>query len=110
MDLFVYISEILASFASFYVQTGYAEKALALFQAMIELNCYAPDSVKSASHSVQIEHLEHFWESGAPRIGEDQASGWKNMNANLHKVPQFPSMSLFFCFMTAFRGFTVFFG
>lgn len=68
---------------------GYTERALALFQALIELNFFAPpahpwsrldrssspEDVLAAQNEL-LEDFELFWDSEAPRIGEDGARGW----------------------------------
>lgn len=65
----------------------YVERALAAFQAMIELNFYMPDGhraeVQAAPGELQpvedaLNDLEMFWDAEAPRIGEGGSLGWKN--------------------------------
>ncbi|XP_062974026.1 nuclear exosome regulator NRDE2 [Elgaria multicarinata webbii] len=58
-------------------QAGHSEKALSLFQALIDFTFFKPDSVKDLPTRGQAEFFEPFWDSGEPRIGEKGAKGWK---------------------------------
>ncbi|XP_069029060.1 nuclear exosome regulator NRDE2 [Embiotoca jacksoni] len=58
-------------------QSGHSEKAVALFQAMIDFTFYKPDSVQKLSTKQQAEFFEPFWDSGEARVGEVGARGWK---------------------------------
>eukprot|EP00249_Psilotum_nudum_P017451 c26330_g1_i1 orf=1196-3601(+) len=59
---------------SFEWQAGYCELAIGLFQAQIEFNLFAPPIKLSEGKKQRL--FQDFWESGAPRIGEDGAAGW----------------------------------
>ncbi|KAL1388655.1 NRDE-2, necessary for RNA interference-domain-containing protein [Phyllosticta capitalensis] len=48
---------------------GYQERAMALWQALLEFQLFRP---KGAS----IQDFEQFWESECPRIGEPGSQGW----------------------------------
>ncbi|XP_043118597.1 nuclear exosome regulator NRDE2 isoform X2 [Puntigrus tetrazona] len=58
-------------------QAGHAEKAVCLFQALLDFTFFKPDSVKDLPTRQQVEFFEPFWDSGEPRIGERGARGWK---------------------------------
>ncbi|TKS86300.1 Protein NRDE2 -like protein [Collichthys lucidus] len=58
-------------------QAGHSEKAISLFQAMIDFTFYKPDSVRELSTKQQVEFFEPFWDSGEARVGELGARGWK---------------------------------
>nr|XP_015831138.2 nuclear exosome regulator NRDE2 isoform X3 [Nothobranchius furzeri] len=58
-------------------QSGHSEKAISLFQAMIDFTFFKPDSVKKLSTKQQVEFFEPFWDSGEARVGEVGARGWK---------------------------------
>lgn len=58
-------------------QAGHTEKAVSLFQAMIDFTFFKPDSVKDMPTKGQVEFFEPFWDSGEPRAGEKGARGWK---------------------------------
>ena len=68
---------ILKRLCRFLTETGYQEKAIACYQAMIEFTCYAPPFTPSdASFNKRLDFFEEFWESEAPRFGEKNALGW----------------------------------
>ncbi|XP_029349779.1 protein NRDE2 homolog [Echeneis naucrates] len=58
-------------------QCGHSEKAVSLFQAMMDFTFYKPDSVREMSTKQQAEFFEPFWDSGEARVGELGARGWK---------------------------------
>ncbi|XP_030630214.1 protein NRDE2 homolog [Chanos chanos] len=58
-------------------QAGHSEKAVCLFQALLDFTFYKPDSVKELPTRQQVEFFEPFWDSGEPRVGEHGARGWK---------------------------------
>uniref|UniRef100_A0A3Q3RCK6 NRDE-2, necessary for RNA interference, domain containing n=1 Tax=Monopterus albus TaxID=43700 RepID=A0A3Q3RCK6_MONAL len=58
-------------------QSGHSEKAISLFQAMIDFTFYKPDNVRELSTKQQVEFFEPFWDSGEARVGELGARGWK---------------------------------
>jgi hypothetical protein len=66
-------------------QCGYIERAIAAFQAMIELSCYCP--IDSASFGTKMSGLEEFWESELPRFGE-------KVTSHLQRVPKDGKMPL----------------
>ena len=71
---------------------GYPERALAVFQAMMELNFFAPDKYKdqlSDSGLIDaLDELETFWDLEACRFGEDGATGWKHaMTSSSTELP-----------------------
>ncbi|XP_065883465.1 nuclear exosome regulator NRDE2-like isoform X2 [Dysidea avara] len=70
---------IIALFCIFLRNAGHTEKAVALYQALLEFNLCCPPSL-SADITIReaIAFLEPFWDSGAARIGEVGAVGWKN--------------------------------
>ena len=57
-------------------QAGHTERAVSLFQAAIELNLHHPPSLSAMKLKERLEFLEAFWDSGAPRVGEEGARGW----------------------------------
>ncbi|KAM9708280.1 LOW QUALITY PROTEIN: nuclear exosome regulator NRDE2 [Menidia menidia] len=58
-------------------QAGHSEKAVSLFQAMIDFTFFKPDSVLKLSTRQQVEFFEPFWDSGEARVGEFGARGWR---------------------------------
>ncbi|KAL6477228.1 hypothetical protein MHYP_G00130630 [Metynnis hypsauchen] len=58
-------------------QAGHSEKAVSLFQALLDFTFHKPDSVKHLSTRQQVEFFEPFWDGGEPRVGERGARGWR---------------------------------
>ncbi|XP_021564980.1 protein NRDE2 homolog [Carlito syrichta] len=58
-------------------QAGHSEKAVSLFQAMVDFTFFKPDSVRGLPTKAQVEFFEPFWDSGEPRAGEKGARGWR---------------------------------
>uniref|UniRef100_A0A4W3JGF6 NRDE-2, necessary for RNA interference, domain containing n=1 Tax=Callorhinchus milii TaxID=7868 RepID=A0A4W3JGF6_CALMI len=58
-------------------QSGHSEKAIALFQALIDFTFFRPDHLTTLLTKTQVEFFEPFWDSGEPRFGEKGARGWK---------------------------------
>lgn len=57
-------------------QSGYHERAAAMFQAMIEFNLFTPESLVSASREKSLSFFQAFWNTEIPRFGEEKAQGW----------------------------------
>lgn len=55
---------------------GYRELAVAAWQALLELNFNRPTSLHGKPDSEVLEAFEEFWESEAPRLGDEGALGW----------------------------------
>nr|XP_029531606.1 protein NRDE2 homolog isoform X2 [Oncorhynchus nerka] len=58
-------------------QAGHSEKAVCLFQGLLDFTFFKPDTVKDLPTRQQVEFFEPFWDSGEPRVGERGASGWR---------------------------------
>ncbi|KAJ7487463.1 NRDE-2, necessary for RNA interference-domain-containing protein [Mycena galericulata] len=56
--------------------TGFGERATAMFQAQSELVFQIPQALYGLPLSRRLDSLEEFWESECPRIGEAGAKGW----------------------------------
>lgn len=61
---------------------GYVERAAAVFQAQAELTFEVPQSMYGLPLEHQLDALEEFWESEAPRLGEPGAQGWASWIAS----------------------------
>ncbi|KAM3918405.1 nuclear exosome regulator NRDE2 [Leptodactylus fuscus] len=59
-------------------QAGHCEKAMSLFQALMDFTFFKPDSVNKMTTKEQVEFFEPFWDSGEPRFGEKGAKGWSS--------------------------------
>lgn len=55
-------------------QTGHHEFAVGLFQAQIEYCMFSPSLDVTERSKKRL--FNEFWDSGAPRVGEDGAVGW----------------------------------
>lgn len=64
---------------------GYRELAVAAWQAMLEMTFFRPSGLDAPKAA--MEAFEEFWESEAPRIGEPNASGWKQFAASPGDAP-----------------------
>ncbi|CAB1335387.1 unnamed protein product [Coregonus sp. 'balchen'] len=51
-------------------QAGHSEKAVCLFQGLLDFTFFKPDTVKDLPTRQQVEFFEPFWDSGEPRVGE----------------------------------------
>ncbi|KAG8683222.1 hypothetical protein FRC09_016220 [Ceratobasidium sp. 395] len=56
-------------------QAGYVERAMAAMQAQIEMTFFPPQD-RPATFSDTLAMFEEFWDSEAPRMGEEGAQGW----------------------------------
>lgn len=60
-----------------WLQSGHTERAIGGIQAMVEFTTFAPPFPPGlASRAGQVRHFRSFWDSGAPRVGEEGAAGW----------------------------------
>ena len=86
------IAELLIRAITVEFQAGYRERAIAIYQATLEINFFPPamitaafDQVKSsrdvgplsAARHLLLSNFGTFWESGLPRFGEANAKGWR---------------------------------
>ena len=72
--------------ANLWTRAGYREKAIALFQATMELNLFSPAFPGSYSLEDRLATFEPFWESSVPRFGEVEAQGWATVILNKDKA------------------------
>ncbi|KAI8057134.1 NRDE-2, necessary for RNA interference-domain-containing protein [Syncephalis plumigaleata] len=58
--------------------SGYTERAISCYQAMIELSYFSPSSNELTLNTWEIlrKQFEFYWEQGFPRIGQKNARGW----------------------------------
>ncbi|OAG01896.1 DUF1740-domain-containing protein [Paraphaeosphaeria sporulosa] len=68
-------------------QAGYQELALAIWQALLEYHIFAPLDQPLPQEEV-LRNFEEFWESEVPRIGEDNAKGWRNSDVDDGPIPE----------------------
>ncbi|KAI9334132.1 NRDE-2, necessary for RNA interference-domain-containing protein [Obelidium mucronatum] len=58
-------------------ESGYTERAVALYQGQIEFSCFTPPAFEEMDWRQRVDLFEDFWESECPRVGEPGATGWK---------------------------------
>ncbi|KIW19303.1 hypothetical protein PV08_03597 [Exophiala spinifera] len=63
-------------------QSGFTERAIGLWQAVLEFNLFRPCELAT---DTLLSEFEQFWSSEVPRIGEDGATGWYS---NSHVEPE----------------------
>lgn len=56
--------------------SGFRELAVAAWQALLEVNLFRPPSLAGEENQGVLEAFRDFWESEAPRLGEQDAKGW----------------------------------
>ncbi|KAK3580375.1 hypothetical protein CHS0354_001490 [Potamilus streckersoni] len=71
------ILDIFVQYCYYLKHAGHKEKAVASFQALIEMNMFCPSNLKSFSREDKILLFESFWDSNVARIGEANAKGWQ---------------------------------
>ena len=60
------------------LQSGFKEKAIAAYQALIEFNCYCPKAFRFQTFEQRLGLFEAFWDTECPRFAENGAKGWEN--------------------------------
>lgn len=68
--------DFLADYCHWLAQAGHSERALAIWQANIEFNCFRPPDLYSSSFEQRILEMELFWSSGAARFGQPGSQNW----------------------------------
>ncbi|ETS84016.1 hypothetical protein PFICI_05892 [Pestalotiopsis fici W106-1] len=66
----------------FIADSGYAELATAVWQAMLELHFQRPLNLVDGPPDAALSSFRNFWESEVPRIGEQDAQGWASYESN----------------------------
>ncbi|TPX68733.1 hypothetical protein SpCBS45565_g02910 [Spizellomyces sp. 'palustris'] len=70
-------------------QSGFMERAVALFQAMIEFSGFCPPAFTSQTFAERLAMFGAFWESEVPRIGEEGAeAAMTSLNSQEHLEAQ----------------------
>jgi len=81
---------ILLRLSLFMRESGYAEHAVGLWQAVLEFNFFMPKRFgpsmdyarELTTRTESLSSFEEFWESEVPRIGEEDAKGWESWTLN----------------------------
>ena len=81
--LCVYIADMFLELCAFLRGAGHLEKAIALFQAQIEFNLFRPSILsRDMSHSDAVDFMSVYWDSSAPKFGENSSVGWSSWVEN----------------------------
>ena len=90
-DIYVYI---ILRMTFMMREAGFAEHAVATWQALLEFEFFIPDRLytNDSKASLQSQHtvisvFEEFWDSEVPRIGEEGSKGWAYFDANDGEPP-----------------------
>ncbi|KAJ1965031.1 hypothetical protein GGI12_001053 [Dipsacomyces acuminosporus] len=62
---------------------GYIERAISIYQAVIEWYIMTPEEYQAAPFSHRRARFKAFWDSGVPRTGSEGAQGWHRWNGSL---------------------------
>lgn len=65
---------------------GYRELAFAAWQAMLEMTFSRPINLDSTKNA--MDTFEEFWESEVPRLGEQNAVGWRKFTESPGDAPE----------------------
>nr|CAH8864072.1 unnamed protein product [Trichobilharzia regenti] len=68
--------DFLADYCHWLAQAGHAERALAVWQAVIEFNCYRPTELEQIPFDQRMLEMELFWSSGVARFGQPGSQHW----------------------------------
>jgi hypothetical protein len=75
-ELEMRLLDIFVQLCTFEKQAGYMERGVAYFQALLEFNFFCPPNI--IDYSGQMRSFANFWESEAPRVGDEGSVGWTN--------------------------------
>jgi len=70
------IIDIIESGVLMLVQAGYSEKAVSVYQGLLELNLFSPDFQGGYSVDDKLSLFEPIWDSGVSKVGQAGARGW----------------------------------
>merc|ERR1719266_117371 len=70
------ITNVIVRMAHLWSRSGYRERSMALFQALVEFNLFSPKFPGYFGVDNKLKSFKSFWDSGVPRFGETGARGW----------------------------------
>lgn len=87
--------DVAVQLAHVWRQAGFMERSIALFQALIEFNLFSPAHARDKNMTLEarLAFFEPFWDSRAPRFGEDGSCGWAQVVEKKQQV-EFPEVIL----------------
>lgn len=83
---------IVLQYSSFLKHCGFIERSVAVWQALIEFNLFAPEMLSESSLADCLALFEPFWDSGCPRFGEKSSIGWRNIIENYNFAQESDSL------------------
>jgi tetratricopeptide (TPR) repeat protein len=87
------LMHIFARVCVFLKQSGYTERAVGCFQALIEFNCFCPTKANSSNLFQKLEEFREFWDLECPRFGDEGAIGWeRSISSELHQEGVVPDI------------------
>ena len=69
------ILDIIEAGALVWLQSGHTERAISVYQALLEFNLFSPD-FDNYSVDDMLSLFEPIWDSGVRRVGQAGARGW----------------------------------
>lgn len=79
--------QILDNYCAFLVRAGYVEKAVAVYQALIDFNmCSSSPKYNDLDVQNRLTLFGLFWDIGLPKFGEKNSIGWLNCLENREKI------------------------
>lgn len=78
------------NYVGFLIRSGYVEKAIGLYQALLDFNLCDGQRTqyKTANVESRLTLFELFWDIGLPKFGEAHSDGWLNCLDNREAVFQ----------------------
>ncbi|VDP90783.1 unnamed protein product [Echinostoma caproni] len=80
--------DLLADYCQWLVQAGHAERALAIWQLVIEFNCFRPPELEHITYDQCMLEMELFWNSGVARFGQPGSEHWSGWYRSRGKSSQ----------------------
>ena len=72
-----YVLDLFAELCTLLCGCGHYEKAFALFQAQLDFCLFRPAVLgANTSHKDAVDFMSVYWDSSAPKFGEDAFHGW----------------------------------
>ncbi|KAJ1898304.1 hypothetical protein LPJ66_002833 [Kickxella alabastrina] len=81
LELSVLIFDLIHGACLMFREAGYFERAVAVYQAVVEWYLLTPSQLWLAPFSHRLSAFESFWDSGVSRIGSESARGWVNYHS-----------------------------
>jgi hypothetical protein len=70
----------------FLCRCGYVEKAVAIYQALLDFNFYTDNDDTKLDLTTKIGVFGLYWDIGLPKFGEKLSTGWLNCLENREKI------------------------